>query len=212
MRAGIVVGMFMLVGWLTPVAAAPDSAAELLARGVELRLHGQHADALELFEKAYSIEPSGKALAQIGFAEIALRRWVDAEDHLAQALARHDSPWIEDPTNRKMLEKFLGDARAQVARVHLRGTPGAEVSIDGRRVGALPLAQPARVAAGRIRIVATAPGHEQLEKEVVAVADGSEVNVDLDLVPLPPAPLPTAPGTTIRKPVAEPMPPAPRPA
>jgi len=77
-------------------AASPSDEAEALIRkGVEQRRRGNHTEALELFERASSITPSARALAQRGLAESSLRRWVEAERHLSEALDRHDSPWIE---------------------------------------------------------------------------------------------------------------------
>ena len=199
-----VVGTLSLWGSLSSAADPAKDAEELITKGVELRRHGQTAEALELFVKAHALDPSARALAQLGSAEFALHHVVDAEAHLDQALARHDSPWIENPKNRETLEKILADARRQVARVHLRGTPGAEVSIDGKRAGVLPLDAPVHVAAGTVRIRGTAPGRRPFEKELV-VAGGDDTTASVDLEVLPPVPA-VSPATTL---VVSPPPSAP---
>jgi hypothetical protein len=173
--------------------APPEAQAEALMRqGVELRRSGQKVEALDLFRKAQAIAPSAQALAQIGSVEFALRRWVDAETHLEQSLATRGSPWIENPKNRDMLERTLADARRQIGQLDLRGTSGAQVSVDGQPVRALPLSAPVHVAAGRVRVTATAPGHAPFDK-TIEVAGGQQSIIAVDLVPLPAVPATPAP-------------------
>ena len=112
--AGVVVG---------PASASPgDEAEALIRKGVEQRRRGNHIEALELFERASAITPSARALAQRGLAESSLRRRVEAERHLGEALDRHDSPWIEARENRSVLEQVLANVRTHVGGVRLQGT------------------------------------------------------------------------------------------
>src|SRR5690349_23308438 len=85
-------------------AAEPETAEQLVAKGVELRKKGDHAGALREFQAAHAKEPSGRTLAQMGIAEATLQRWVDAENHLSQAL-ESTMPWVEK--NRATLEQTL---------------------------------------------------------------------------------------------------------
>jgi hypothetical protein len=174
--------------------ATPDaSAEELIKQGLEHRQRGEKQEALDLFLKAQALAPSARALAQIGSVELAMHHWLDAETHLEQALAKHDSPWIENAKNRDMLEKTLAEARKQVSYVDVRGIAGAEVSIDGHRIGVLPLASPIHVAAGSVRLSVVAPGRKPFEKVLtLAGAEGATVTVELDPLPSPPAVPPTA--------------------
>jgi len=194
-RLIVIVGVVMLS--LTGARAADPvtEADELIKQGFQLRLQGKTAEALEVFKKAHAISPSGKTLGQLGVAEAALRRWVDAEAHLREALARHDSPWTEVPKNREMLEKTLADVQKQIARVRLAGTPGAEVFVEGKSVGGLPMSEPLHVAAGNVRLRATAAGRMPVEKDMT-VRGGEETVASLEL-PIaapaaPPAPAPAA--------------------
>ena len=174
----------LLAPALVRAAEAPAAQAdELVKQGFQLRLPGKNLEALELFNKAHQIAPSAKTLGQMGSVEVALHRWLEAEAHLTDALGRHDSPWVENPKNRGMLEKTLQEARKQIGRVRVTGTAGAEVFADGRRVGTLPLAEPVHAAAGTIRIRATAPGRQTAEKQV-AVRGGEETSVALELLPV----------------------------
>src|SRR6185503_18337669 len=167
MTSGQFLAAVAFVGLVSASAHAADpgkSADGLLAKGVELRRQGKTAEALDMFEKANAIDPSARALAQIASAELALQRVVEAEAHLEQALARHDSPWIENATNRNSLEQMLADVRRQVSRLELVGAPGTEVVVNGRVVGVLPLPEPIHIAAGLIEIAATAPGRRPVSK------------------------------------------------
>lgn len=186
------------------VAHAADPSAnqadELIKQGFQLRLQGKNVDALELFNRAHAISPSGKTLGQIGAVEAALRRWLDAETHLMDALGRHDA-WTDLPKNREMLEKTLADVRQQIARVRLVGTAGAEISIEGKRIGVLPIPDPVRVPAGTLRVRATASGRQVLEKELTA-RGGKEVTATIELALVAPSPPATPPAL-----VATPSPP-----
>jgi hypothetical protein len=180
-RLIIVVAALALSLSAARAADPPASEAdELIKQGFQLRLQGKNAEALELFNKAHAFSPSGKTLGQIGSVEVALRRWVDAEAHLQEALARRDSPWTEIPKNREMLEKTLAEARSQIALVRIVGTPGAEISVDGKRIGVLPIGDPVHVAAGTIRVRATAPGHQPVDRELAA-RGGQETTATLEL-------------------------------
>ncbi len=75
-------------------AAAGDPAELLIRQGVELRKKGKNAAAVERFQQAYDLAHTARAAAQLGLCEQALERWVDADAHLAEALASSD-PWIE---------------------------------------------------------------------------------------------------------------------
>jgi hypothetical protein len=187
---GLVIALAGVARAETPIPEA--EADDLMRQALELRRQGQNAKALELLQRAQTLAPSAKALAQLGSAEFALQRWVDAETHLEQALSTTDSPWIKIQRNHDMLERTLADARRHIGRVQLRGTSGAQISIDGKAVGILPISAAAHVAAGVVRIAATAAGRQGFEKNLT-VAGGEEATLSIDLVPvvaplaLPPA-------------------------
>lgn len=170
----------------TPTAQADD----LINQGFELRLQGKNAEALDLFMRAHALAPSSKTLGQIGSAELALHRWIDAETHLVDALSRKDGPWIEN--HRASLEKSLAEARQQIGHVEFRGPVGADISVDGRHVGTLPLPAPVHIGAGSAHVVAVAPGYVPLQEDI-PVRGGETKTVTLVLVPLAPA----APPSTV---------------
>jgi hypothetical protein len=154
----------------------------LIEQGVKLRVEGKHAEALDLFTRAHALSPSARTLAQIGLAEGSLRRWLQAESHLAAALDSHDTPWIENRRNREALEQALVSVRRHIGTVTVLGPEGAEVSVDGTVAGRLPLATPLRLAEGNARIDGTAPGRKPATARVT-VTGGETSTVILELPP-----------------------------
>ena len=121
-----------------------------IKRGVELRRHAKDQDALEEFRKAYALVKSPRALAQVGLAEQALGRWVDAENDLAEAMASKSDPWIRK--NLSTLNGAVDVIRKHLGSLDVIGPAGAELLIDGHSAGTLPLAKPARVPIGSLTI------------------------------------------------------------
>lgn len=164
-------------------AAPPEPAEALIEQGVKLRVEGKHAEALELFSKAHAQSPSARTLAQMGLAEGSLRRWLDAEAHLAAALEAGDTPWIEVRRNREALEQALVSVRRHIGSLVVLGPAGTEVSVNGRVAGHLPLVAPLRLAEGQARVDGFTPeGAHALAG--VAVVGGAESTVVLDLPPV----------------------------
>jgi hypothetical protein len=171
----------VLLGSEAPAAASSESDAEaLIVRGVDLRRHGEHGAALELFEKAFEISPSGRALAQRGLAETSLRRWMLAERHLEAALARHDSPWIEARETRQVLAGALVGVRQHIGTVRIEGTPGTDVMVGDQPAGWLPLEAPVRAPEGETRIVGKLRGRGT-KAVSVWVPGGGEITVRLEM-------------------------------
>jgi len=149
-----------------PTPADIQRAEDLIREGVALRREGEDDAALEKFESAYALHPTPRGKAQIGLAEAALGRWVIAEAHLEEALAAESDPWITQA--RPTLERTLQTVRQRLGSIEvLGGVPGAEVRLDGRPVGTLPLDAPIRVVAGTVTLVVDHPDHYPVERRVV---------------------------------------------
>jgi hypothetical protein len=182
------------------LAAEPSSSADaLVEQGISLRQKGQNQEALELFQKAHALAPSGRTLAQIGVAEATLQRWIDAETHLAAALDSHDTPWIQNAKNRAALEKSLVLVRTHIGLVSIVGPAGAEISVGGSPAGRLPLAAPLHIAEGRARIEGSGDGREAKAVDL-RIPGGRELILHLDLPMLPLPSEPPAAATSTRTP------------
>jgi hypothetical protein len=150
-------------------SAGPAEEAEALVRqGNQLRSAGDDQSALPIFEKAVAVHPSPRTWAQLGLVEKALGRWAEADRHLTDALKGGNDPWIQK--NVTILEKTLAEVKRQVARIEITGEPvGADVLVNGRPVGKVPLPQPVRVNAGTVDIELRAPGYKPTLRTVAVV-------------------------------------------
>ncbi len=190
MRRNIVAALVLIVGLgryvgATESASPAARADDLVRRALDRRRQGDNAGAVDLLRQAEELAPSGRILAQLGFAEFALQHWVAAEEDLERALASPESSWLAIPKNREMLEKTLAETRRHVAQIEIAGTPGAQVSLDGRSAGVLPLASPIRVTAGTVRLTATAAGRHAFE-QVLTLSGGERASIRVDLEPVAP--------------------------
>jgi len=192
LRVSLIVGVLVCstrAGWANGSA---DSADDLIHQGVELRRHGDDRGALAVFNKAYQLDPTPRAAAQLGLAEQSLSHWVAAEAHLRQALVSGADPWIQK--NRKALDESLRVVQGHLAQLEVKGTPaGAEVFVGGEDVGALPLHDPVRVATGSVDVELRAAGYATGGKRVVVPVGGYErVFVELQRQPTATPPPPAA--------------------
>lgn len=165
--------------------AAPDEpeAEALIGKGIELREKGKDDEALAVFKQALARSPSPRARAQVALAEQALGLWVAAESDLAQALAQGEDAWIAK--NKAALEGALGTIRRRLGSLEVRGTEGADVSLDGVKLGTLPAAAPFRVEAGRRTLELRAKGFHPTAR-TIEVPAGGIARETVTLVALPP--------------------------
>jgi hypothetical protein len=167
-------------------AAADDEDAEaLISRGIELRERGNDDEALSVFRIALAKAPSPRARAQVALAEQALGLWVPAESDLVAALAAADDAWIV--RNQGALAGALAVVRRHVGSLEVRGTQGAEVLLDGVRLGALPAAAPFRVEAGKRTLELRAKGFHATTR-AIEIPAGAVARETVSLVALPAEP------------------------
>jgi hypothetical protein len=151
-----------------PAHAGAPTADDLIKEGVEHRRQGDDASALASFERAYALMPTAHALAQEALAEQALGRWAEADDHLRNALADRSDPWIAK--NRASLEDSLATIDKHVGRLEiLGGLAGAEVRVNGRLAGTLPLGGPISVEVGSATLGIHLAGYVAVERTVAIV-------------------------------------------
>lgn len=160
MRAlGVLVICAVLAVGATALAQSADA---LIDEGVALREHGKDQEALERFTRAWATVPSARARAQMALAEQALGRWPLAEAHLEEALRSQD-PWIGK--NRSALDGALATVRTHLGDLLVDGAQeGAEVSVDGTKVGSLPLSSALRLEVGSHVLVVRKDGYFPFER------------------------------------------------
>jgi hypothetical protein len=171
-------------------AGGGEGAEALIRHGVDLRRQGKDQEALDEFRKAYAQAKSPRALAQVGLAEQALGRWVSAEADLEQAVANKSDPWIRK--NASALNAALEGIRRHLGSLDVIGAADAELRIDGRAVGTLPLAKPMRLPIGNLTIELRKEGFYAGTRPIsIIAAQLTRETIELQPVP-PPAAISTA--------------------
>jgi len=169
----LVVAVALAVGWPAVVNAqeTPDGNA-LIDHGVERRRAGDDLGALALFTRAWETGREPRARAQMALAEQALGHFVDAEAHLIEALAANQDEWIV--ARRADLLLALEALQRRLGYFEIRGgIAGADLRIDRRSVGTLPIEQPIRIAAGSYRMEVVARGHYTVARQITIVPGGT---------------------------------------
>lgn len=144
-------------------AADPAEVEQLIREGVELRQKGKDAAALPYFQRAYELDRSPRTAAQLGLSETAMGYWLAAERHLTEALSSPRHPWVL--RNREQLETTLREVRSSIGELEITGPAGAEVLVNGRSAGVLPVG-PIRVAEGLVTVIVRAPGHSEFTDQI----------------------------------------------
>lgn len=126
----------------------------LLRHGVELRQQGQDEAALQEFRRADAITHEPRITAQIGLAEQALQRWLDASRHLREALAAATDDYIV--RHREVLVPALQAVESHLASVSV--TANADGAVSRQRVAMISIERPAsNVAAPHTETVPNEP-------------------------------------------------------
>ncbi|MCG5053907.1 MAG: PEGA domain-containing protein [Myxococcales bacterium] len=164
----LVVGAFLTLGaaWPTHAGAREEAPAEsLIKEGLRLRRAGRDIDALEKFQRAYELDPTPRAAAQVGLCLQAIGRWVDADFKLSEALTSAEDPWVKK--NAAIIKESIEAVKSHVGRIEVLGSPqGAEVVVAGKTVGRLPLATPVPVDEGLVDVEVRAEGHDTLVRSL----------------------------------------------
>jgi hypothetical protein len=171
--------------------------------GIALRREGRDREALDLFEQAYALAPTPRALAQVSLARQAIGDWVSAERGLAEALRSDADRWIV--AYREVLERALATVRAHLGWLVVESNvPTGRLVVNGASDPEIHLAERSRVVAGAIDLDLQAEGYAPAHR-AVQVAPEAEVRVAIDLDALPAR---AAPGASSRSEQAEsPLPP-----
>jgi hypothetical protein len=169
------------------LASDPGRAEELIREANDLRRQGKNPAALPLLREAYRIARSPRTAAQLGLAELSLGYWLEAERHLAEAVAPASHPWVDQ--NRKVLQASLDNASAHIGSLSIEGRPpGAEVHINDAVAGTLPLSAPVKVAEGEVSIEVSAPGHKPATRTIqIAGRTSQMLSFDLQAISAAPA-------------------------
>lgn len=130
--------------------AAKDKAKALLKQGSALFEQGDYSAALERFEGAYSAFPSPKLKFNIGQANRALGRPVEALTSFEEFLSGGADAAGDAKED---AQRAVAELKAGLGRVRIDcSATSAEIFFDGRRVGTSPLAAPLWATPGRHQV------------------------------------------------------------
>jgi hypothetical protein len=151
------------------------------------------------------VSRSPRTAGQLGLVEMALGYFVDAEKYLGEAVASPDHPWVAK--NLATLKAQLATAKSQIGELYIVGEPaGAEVVVNGKSAGRLPLSGPVRLDKGRVDVQVRAAGYLPASDTVTMVGGKREdrsYRLQREAVAVAPPPPPTAstPAKEMPKPV-----------
>ena len=153
-------------------------AEKFYAEGNAMYDQGKYADAEAKYQAAWDLSQSFDVAGNLGNTEVLIGQHRDAAEHLTYALKTF--PLGGGAAKRKFLQDRLNEARQQVGTLQiLVNLNGAEVRIDGKRVGESPLPEELFISPGE-KLIEVRRGALTATKSIL-VAKGSTQKVAVTL-------------------------------
>jgi hypothetical protein len=131
------------------------------------------AEAEPFYRAAWDQKKSYDIAGNLGLAEFQQRKWRDAAEHLSFAV--NSFPASGKSANRELLENIFNQVKAEVGAVKVTvSVPGADVIVDGKKVGVSPLPDTLFVDPGARKIEASLLGYEPASKSITATKGESQ--------------------------------------
>lgn len=160
--------------------APADAASGFYEEGVKAAQAGEWETARAALVKAFALKPDARRAANLGLVELAAGKPRDAAEHLSFFL--REAPDVS-ARDRQTTEDLLAKAKSKIGTVTVSvNVDQAEVLVDGRTVGASPLAGPVFIEPGSRKIEVRRAGFAPASQGV-EVAAGSAPVVELKLTP-----------------------------
>ncbi|MEY2936944.1 MAG: hypothetical protein RL033_7693 [Pseudomonadota bacterium] len=142
----------------------------LVASAISLRAEGKDREALATLRQASRIDPrSLRVLVHLANVYQALGEWLLADEFLRQALAVPQHPYVQ--RHRQALAEARSVIDEHLGKLEVAGEPvGAEVSLNGQKIGTLPLAAPVPVLVGAYTLEVRMPGHYTVSRPLTISA------------------------------------------
>ncbi len=161
-----------------PEQAAPDAAAEseskriradqLYRQANELFRARKLEPAIEKYKEALALKSTYDIAGNLGTAELALERYVDAATHLALSLRIY--PVNAAATEKQVTLDLLKKARAKVSTLRITAPAGATVMLDSQKLGTAPLEHEVYCTPGKHRLEARLAEHATTTLDINAKA------------------------------------------
>jgi hypothetical protein len=196
-------------------AQAPsEDATTTMARarfkeGVEFYDKGEFEQARASFLQAYALKKHPAVLLNLAWSCLKGGHAMEAEKYFKQFL--NDSKDITDK-QRADANDGLAQSRAKLGRIEVSAAAGTEVTVDGERVGAAPLAEPVSVEAGAHTVKFKGPdGATETQSVTVLSGEKAVARFKAAASTTAPAPAPTPEARPPAEPEKAPPPPPPKP-
>lgn len=158
----------LLGGGVTNVAHAQESAEveAILKRGIQLRREGQDEAALAVFQEAEAQAPNSvRVLLHVATAAQAASKWLLADEYLKKADSHSSDPYYI--RYRAEIEEVRNTTAQRVGHFRAVGEPsGAEVILNGKVIGTLPMENSKTVEAGTYVLEVNKPGYYRLRRPI----------------------------------------------
>jgi tetratricopeptide (TPR) repeat protein len=171
----------------TPGAEPADSGdgpevERLVARAISLRAEGKDREALAVLLQAAQVDPhSLRVHVHLSNVYQALGEWLLADELLRRALAAPRHPYIQ--RHRQALTEARSVIDDHLGKLEVVGEPpGAEVWLNGRQIGTLPLAEPVPVTVGSYTLEVRMAGHYPVSRPL-SIAARDHVRESIRLAP-----------------------------
>jgi hypothetical protein len=203
LRRTILAGCAAVVGMASSIAepasgadAPPAEAASLFAQGRALRLHGDCANALTLFRRAYALYPAGlgslrnaaECEAELGHLAAARRSWLDLQRSLLTSEDSKYEGWGQDAAQAAaQLGPRLVRLTIEVRALGATGQPAAvndiQVLLNGERLDRNFIDKPLELDPGHYVVVPVdAGGRPVAQERALDLAPGEDTRIELRAV------------------------------
>lgn len=165
-----------------PASSDEERASEAHSQAVAAQREGRKEDAIERYRAAWALFKDPGFVCNLGGLEAELGRAKDAAQSFSTCL-RFMEPKVKQVLGKKV-EHELSKMRALVGELSVEANvPDAEVTVDGKVVGKLPLPDPIFVDPGSHGVEVKAPGYEPDARLAVFHA-GSSILIRSRLEPM----------------------------
>ncbi|NUQ73070.1 MAG: PEGA domain-containing protein [Polyangiaceae bacterium] len=179
--------------------SAPESANELRQKALKASEAGRHEEAVRLLRAAWELRKNYFDICVLATIQLQHHQWRNAAE--SYTLCKKALPDTDRITYKENHDRDLKKARAHVGTITVTANvPGAEVLLDSKIIGKIPLEHPIFVDPGWYAIEVRAPGHISVGTAQNMMAGQSKV-WDVQLEPLK---------VDAAKATEEPAPPAPK--
>ncbi len=161
-----------------------DVAREKFKEGVALVERADYINALTRFEESYRLYPNGTSLINIAMCLKELDRYVKSITAFERFLDEYGP--TADPDRKEKAAAAIAEMEKLIGSLHITGAPdGAEIVVDGRSRGQMPLEEPLALDPGEHMVELKRDGYDSLNTSV-SIASGEQTAVEAALVPIEP--------------------------